>query len=287
MDVKKIFNILNRYYWSDIQERNNMEDIYGENNWLNSVIHFIDYGYERMGTPLIYSQAALKAIEINRTWLESRKTGENIEEKIYSDFKNICFTKNKDMGLNIKNNPMYPSSENSDSIINFAWKSTNGDSIAGWAKSEIEKDQIESAYKKLKNIRGIGPKIASFYLRDIFILSGRPNIKTDKYLLQPIDRWTKRASKVLGCNGKALKDYAQTLDSFEADYDLATGESNIGFWVLGSQICKSSDRFELAVKDIITNGKTSYLSEIIGEEIEDKQNWIDFLKDLNIKAKSS
>lgn len=284
MDVKKMFKILNRYYWSDIQERNSLEDIIGENNWLNSVIHFIDYAYERMGAPLIYRQAARKAIEINKTWLESRKTGKNIENEIYSDFKKICLNKKKDMGLNNKNNPMYPSLDNKDSIINFAWKSTNGDSIAGWAKSEIEKDQIKSAYKNLKYIRGIGPKITSFYLRDIFILSGMPNVKTDKYLLQPIDRWTERASKLLGCKGKNLKDYAETLNSFEDDYDLATGESNIGFWVLGSQICQSSDRFNCVVNDIITSGKTSDFSKIIEKEIEDRQNWIDFLRDLKYKS---
>ena len=182
--MESLFNNLNAYYWSTIQERQNISDLVHRDSWIDALIHFCSYAFERAGSPITYPKSAKEAFRRKRDWLNDREHwSSDIESKIFETFTQVCKESLLE-NYNLKNNPMGPSDGDKISMIHFAWYETEDETIAKWAATCIEKDELSSAFKKLKKIRGVGDKISSFYLRDIYILSGNVNRSIrDRYLL--------------------------------------------------------------------------------------------------------
>jgi hypothetical protein len=290
MQIKDFINNLNRYYWEIIQEENYPDGLKLPDKRVDSLIHFCGYAFEWSGGPKIYQDAAKDVFDKNRVWLEETDWSNEIEKELWESFKNYCI-KNKSgkkkVKFNKKHNPMYFSPENREliSLVKFSFLETNGEPISQWALNLIENNDLPTAFESLKKIRGVGDKIASFYLRDIYLLSNKKykiNPK-DRYLLQPIDIWTRRAGRVL--MGKPdlkdkLKDrlYAEALSDFEDAFKLAHGSSNAAFWVFGSQFTGNETVFAQIVKAIFKNkiqalndkrkqiiGKDEKISEILNK----------------------
>ena len=176
---------------------------------------------------------------------------------------------------------MSPSEGNLISLINFAWNIADDKSVAGWALDFIEENNIREAFNSLKRIRGIGNKIASFYLRDIYILSDLHDINLrKKHLLHPIDVWTERAARVLLDNPEATpRQCAQALIDLEQDLGLLTGVSNIGFWVFGSEVTDNISIFIEAVK-AISERNSNILRNLLARQIDEEKDWLNFLESL-------
>ena len=60
-----------------------------------------------------------------------------------------------------------------------------------WAKEELRDGKVQDSHGLLKNINGVGDKIASLFLRDVALVYGIAPDQS-RELLQPIDRWVKR-----------------------------------------------------------------------------------------------
>lgn len=120
-------------------------------------------------------------------------------------------------------------------------------------------NNLKEVFDSIKSIRGVGNKIASFYLRDIYMLSPHHIKNLDsKHLLQPIDVWTRRAGRIIKSDSNATdKQCAEALLEIEEKYGLIAGSSNVAFWVFGAKIAENEDTFRkpfmLSRKEIINN----------------------------------
>lgn len=281
--MRNLFVALNSYYWNSIQERNTLEDLTSSDSWISSLIHFCNYAFERQGSPVVYRESAKKTFRRNREWLENRETWSNdIEVQVFSTFSELC----KDSGLNEKNNPMTPTKKGKGSLISliyFAWNETKRASITRWTLNSLQSDNLKKAFKCLKKIRGVGDKISSFYLRDIYILSGynKTNLQ-NRHLLHPIDRWTRRAARILSRDNTAPdKKCAEILIDLEDELGIVTGVSNVAFWVLGSQIAEDEKTFTDLVQSIRDRNRTR-LSTLLSKKISEQREWLFFLETLLI-----
>jgi len=178
---------------------------------------------------------------------------------------------------------MGPSTGDPISLIYFAWYEANNTSVTGWALNLIENDNLQNAFKSLKKIRGVGDKISSFYLRDMYILSGYNNINIqNRHLLQPIDIWTRRAAQILSRDHHATdRNYAEVLITLEDEFGMVTGASNIGFWVLGSQIAEDEKTFTNFVQ-CIKDRNRNRLRTLLNNKITEQRKWLKFLETIPI-----
>jgi len=280
--MDSFFTYFNDYYWDSIQKRNNLDDIISPSEWVSSLINFCNYAFERRGSPSAYRTSAIEAYEQNRQWLDSRQNwSQAMETTLFNSFMAEC-NRSFITNYNERLNPMAPSYGNLISLINFAWNEVGNDSVTGWALNLICSDDIRTAFNGLKRIRGVGDKIASFYLRDIYALSVfHDNEMQDKDLLQPIDVWTERAGKILLNNNNATPSQcADALMHLEDDLELLTGESNIAFWVFGSIVTDDILKFNDAVSAISARNVNN-LRNVIDSIINEERSWLTFLESLS------
>lgn len=244
-----IFQLLIRDYWENIQERDSLTGLSDSRHWYDALIHFKNYAYERNMTGAIsrYREIAdlvLKPLKNRERW------SDNLEIMIWNNFKNQCLS--EDIKHNEQVDPLKPSSKNKQSLEKFVWNITNGENstIAIWAYNMLNANKLMEAHKQLKTVWGVGDKIASFYLRDIFWLGSKlfpaePLTKIDNiYLIQPVDIWVERAAKAIGCEEKSKREIAKCISSFEQELGLPPGGGNIAFWMLGSNYLDDTDEFD-------------------------------------------
>jgi endonuclease III len=205
------------------------------------------YAFERKGRSPFYPKIAAKIVK-------------NYKEEISQD----CFVKDIwDRFLKELNNSESKPNKNLNPLFKFGNQTTITEfikticekhdyNLLKWIKMMLEEGYLEEVFNQLVKVRGIGPKIASFYLRDItyaFELEKVIDKKNARYI-QPIDVWTRRAAKVWANNQKKSdKGYAEIIiqkcEEVGASYVLV----NTGLWFLGSQICKLETLFNKILID--------------------------------------
>lgn len=122
-------------------------------------------------------------------------------------------------------------------ILEFISRNTEKN-IVVYSASRIKEGEIKKHYKELQTIRSIGPKIASFYLRDLTCLYELEKFLTedDLILLQPIDTWVKKVTYRLGIvEDKELSDWEMRKRIVKAcqNLDISTIKFNQGAWYIG------------------------------------------------------
>ncbi len=126
------------------------------------------------------------------------------------------------------------------SIIEFANKI--GLPLIDWAHIKLQ-SETRLAYDGLCEISGIGPKIASYFLRDVARQFNCFHDDTsNRHLLQPIDIWTRRAAESL--SGRKFSEYdAEPAAKFIVDEslnaDLSPERVNQGMWYFGAEIAET------------------------------------------------
>lgn len=269
MAIKDLFELLIRDYWKNIhiQKFNSLSSLTGKSNWFKALIHFKDYAYERniSGAAFVYREIAGEVLECLKTRNRWRY---DLEKKIWNEFKNKC--KEKKVKPNNKVDPLKPSHGRKVSLEKFIWdiNDQQNKTVADWAFKMLDENRIYEAHKKLKTIWGVGDKIASFYLRDIFWLGYNLKPKTKQYiekdyLLQPVDIWVERAVNALGHKQKSKVSIAEFIRSFEKENGLPPGGGNIGFWVLGSHYVDDPDKLEDVVKAITHKSNTASKNALV------------------------
>jgi endonuclease III len=272
MNTSVFFKLLNEYYWKTLQLPQRREQIF--ENTVNALLHFTGYLYERRGGT-VYAEVAREAIQSNRKLLEIRtQWRRDTQERVFSDFVHLC--EKYGYKQNPTHDPLKPvhrlEQSRKRSLLEVASPHRlQNKSLAAWASGLVRSNDIKAAFDTLAEIRGVGPKIASFYLRDIAVLSQVNEVAGEQsYLLQPIDIWTSRAASRLNPAASKMtpKAKAETLIEFEQNNALEIGQANIGFWVLGSQFAGDPESFAKAV-DVIRDGRGMwFLFHLISREVE-------------------
>jgi hypothetical protein len=216
------------------------------NIWNSLAIFLGSYAFERQGRNPGYSDAAVDALlaceQNNQGNLDNSTCME-----IWQDFCNSLQQQNP----NHKNNPLYPRN-NPDNIINLRNASSLIEvvldtrmseqdlTLTSYLKNQIENSGIRDAFNLLKSIRGIGPKIASLYLRDLAIMMNIDlNNDNNRFLLQPIDIWVERTVIALSNQQLNKRQAADWVVNYSVRNLNQPELVNMGIWYFGSQIAKS------------------------------------------------
>lgn len=250
-DIIRTVNQLGQhYYWdpSGFQDRDHIRGLIGD--WRRALKAFLSsYAFERSGRSPYYSGAALKAVD----QYERDVPGKDFEIALWQSFLDFLAGKK----VNRKNNPLRPAGNGYNSVSRLVATLEDFDyNLVRWSSALVGKGDIEVVWKRLVEIRGIGPKIASLYLRDIFDAFEIDESRVgNKAYLQPIDIWTRRGAKILAeifpmTSPKSDWDYAQVLVEISERAGVRSSLTNTGLWILGAQLAGNSDRFREALSGI-------------------------------------
>jgi hypothetical protein len=185
------------------------------------------YAFERVGAPLVYPLAAEQAIA---------RAGRDLEPgEVWSSFCDVV-----DGPVNEKTNPLWHRDHDCDCLLCIFRAETGPRNIVDWARQEVAHGRVAAAYTKLLRVRGVGPKIASFFLRDVALRYGL-SPEADRWLLQPVDVWVRRFVMTLEpghgtSDDRAVAGWVVT-NSVTPELANATPElANAGLWYFGARI---------------------------------------------------
>lgn len=135
-------------------------------------------------------------------------------------------------------------------------------SIANWISDGVaQTGNIESHFMRIVDIRGVGPKSTSTFLRDIlFIFNLEKNLSpTDRIYVQPIDRWLRLIAKYVvpepGMEKAADWIVAGKVSKYCRRAKVSGLRFNMGTTYLGQKLVKDPSRFPDSIKELFVNNE--------------------------------
>lgn len=198
------------------------------------------YAYERQGAARAYPIIAKMTIEqMFRGKLPS--VTQTHAEEAWKTYKEIARKDFNNIKLNKSHNPM-----RSDKGILTAMATHRIGNLSLYVKELIQQDKTAEAYSFIDSVRGVGSKIAPFYLRDIAYLGNLAESKIkDPHYLQPIDTWLEQTLSIIFGDEAPRKPIEK--QKIIVKLCKAAGCSPIAFnqgaWILGSQVAGSFKMF--------------------------------------------
>ena len=171
---------------------------YYEDIWDSLCIFLEGYAFERQGASPNYHHAAIDSLLKYKKINEQLKSNE-APKKIWENF---CKILNNDKLNELRNPLLFSNSEKSPySVITIA-KTFEEQTFSEYFATQIKNDKIKDAHNKLKEIRGVNDKIASFYLMfNLFIFiwyfRNRVNFNHPFGIQQASDKYNRYCRKTL------------------------------------------------------------------------------------------
>jgi hypothetical protein len=212
-----------------------------ENSYIALECFLENYAYERQGRAQAYPVIAKQTIEkVFKGKLETVNPDQSIKAwRIYSEIATRDFN---GLQTNPSHNPM-----NSDYGVLTAMEKQGVLNIADHIRTLIKDGNTRTAHIFVDDIRGIGTKIASFYLRDIAYLGGldEGQIK-DEFYLQPLDIWLDQTYSILMKKEKraSLEAKQKVFVELCKQAGCSPIAFNQGAWIVGSQIAGEYGTFK-------------------------------------------
>ena len=234
------------------------------NNYQALVCFLVNYAYERQGAAPAYPKIAIKALRKRFGQIISSVTVEDATI-IWKSYQEIARNEFSNLRVNWTHNPM--SSDNGLLKIMVANSITNP---ATHVRNLIQRNQTKQAHKLITDIRGIGTKIASLYLRDIAYLSRLPEEEIeDQRYLQPVDTWIEQTLSIVfgGAKPRSLKKKQEMIVELCHTARVSPIAFSQGAWMLGSRVAGDYSTFKQLAKG--QNAKT-----IIQKHIEERRIYV-------------
>ena len=239
-----------------------------ERNPFDSLRFFLlGYAFERQGRSRDYAAVAnevileasnkekdFSSLKAEKIWNTFTKKLNEVDVKPNHARNPLC-----PQGTKYTNNQGNTNKVNQKCVIELVQEELSNVGIVSFAKEKLDSDQVKEAYKILNKINGVGPKIASLFLRDVAVMYDC-KISNNKELLQPIDTWIRYCVQTCASNTKLTDGCADFLIKNADEPEKA----NQGIWYFCSQVAQSS-RYK--VKRSIENQK--YMKQLIKEHKED------------------
>ena len=239
------------------------------------------YAYEHQGRSPSYPPAAEEAIKMS----ESARDSKDYPLEVWTRFCELL--KNKNLARKI--NPLCHPCKRCQPFLSSAcpcsciWCTLGNENVVIDSKRDLKAGRTKEAWVRLVKIRGIGPKIASLFLRDVAVWFSDEftPIKDDRWLLQPIDIWVRRVVTSRNPEIKGDKCIAEWIVDNCDKPELC----NQGIWYFGSRIASSEFKVDYSLHDI--NHVKALLRDHIqklkntakaAESFESQQKW-DMLHD--------
>ena len=124
-----------------------------------------------------------------------------------------------------------------------------GENLTRYSVAAIEQGDVKKLYKDLIGIRGIGPKIASLYLRDLVDIYDLENkiAPEDLALLQPVDVWVRRVAcktGIVASEQMSDLDIQKSIVRVCGELGVSALRFNQGAWYLGK------NAFEILIENL-------------------------------------
>ena len=220
---------------------------------------FLDgYAFARQGAKPDFAHAAVDVVKELKTRAQSL-TADSTAQLAWEMFR----TRLRYKDLNEANNPLCPSGTDytrrtgpsatySDSVFEFLRSFEEHQivpNIVSFVRYSLKIDKVRDAHKSLCTINGIGPKIASLFLRDVAKFYEVFPSK-DRVLLQPVDVWIKRITSYMFRRDLSSEDIPELILEHTLANDINPEAVNEGMWYFGSEIADSHYRMQSALDDL-------------------------------------
>jgi hypothetical protein len=216
---------------------------------ISAVSLFLEgYAFERQGRSPAFSPASIEAVNYSKNYKDSK----DFADKVWENFCNSLGNER----LNFKLNPIYHEVSSCECV----WCKLGSENVVSKSKQELSENLTRSAWERLVKIRGIGPKIASLFLRDIAICYNLAPTQ-ERWLLQPIDVWVRRT--VLLMNHHEMNKNIKNVEiaKWIAGNSKKPELCNQGMWYFGAKIAQS----EFKLSKYLEN--TQYAKKATGEHV--------------------
>lgn len=225
IEVSKIFRILYQEpLWSkyDLDYHTDAASLFLEG-----------YAFEHQWRNPSFSPAAIEAIKRS-------KDSKEFPHDVWENFRGLLNTDK----LNLNLNPLY---HREISCKNCIWCVLESENIVQRSQRDLDTSKTRAALERLKEIRGVGDKIASFFLRDVAIWYPSTHIdKEDRWLLQPIDIWVKRTVQYLSRLNMNNEEVAKWIVDNCGQPECC----NQGIWYFGARIAGSDYTLRKSILDM-------------------------------------
>jgi len=193
------------------------------------------YAFERQGARPDYAPATRDALLEYKSAHNACLSHQAIEG-VYDIFR----SKLHGSKLNKNNNPLNPDG----SIIRWVVEqdlANKGLTLTTYLQGKIKDNNLNNAFNTLTSIRGIGPKIASLYLRDLVVsMDIDVSHVCDRYLLQPIDVWVWRLVPRLSRKDDPTDfEIAHWIVDQSKDTGVNPEQVSMGIWFFSATIARS------------------------------------------------
>jgi len=217
------------------------------------------YAFERQGRSPAYAPIARHVIELMAA-TDGFWPDEEMPQQVWMSFCLTLAQVRQDASPNPMNNPLCPQGYSYSSkwgqketaqlsVLQFAQQRLKefDYNVVAWARRMLADGQVQTVHNDLCSINGIGPKIASFFLRDVAWCFGI-RVVSQRDLQQPVDVWVERTVRQLD---PAAKDRAATwiVEASEAA-GVSPEAVNAGVWYFGALIAGSEFRLFQALQDL-------------------------------------
>jgi hypothetical protein len=138
-------------------------------------------------------------------------------------------------------------------------------SIAGWiCRGVMRTDHLEPQFLRIVDIRGVGPKTTSMFLRDVCYLYDLEDQldHADRLYIQPIDRWLRLAALAVvpEIDGEHAVDWiiAGKVAKYTRHAGLSGIRFNMGATYFGTREVREVARWDASIEELlIAKGRTS------------------------------
>jgi len=151
---------------------------------------------------------------------EPREVEINWESNTYT--KELCLNNEKDRKMVL-------------AVLNFMRKIKEvNKNVYQYLKNRISQGEIKKVYEELKDLYGIGDKIACLIIRDILLLNPEINIKKENYKYAfPVDTWVRKVANKLGVSDNDDERIKESLINKCDELKVDPLKVAAGLWYLG------------------------------------------------------
>jgi hypothetical protein len=208
------------------------------------------YAFERQGTSPGFAHAAVDAVKEN----SGRLCGSfnDLEHHIWENYKRRLHYK----GFNERLCPLNPDESGERRSILVRLREAELTNLVLRTICLLQSD-VRSAHNFTSSIRGVGPKIASYYLRDLKEVC---SITTNnlRYLLQPIDIWIWRTVHIMQGHeelprlGQVVAGEIESAAQFvlNCSHNHNPERVNMGIWYFAAMVCASEYRHGALLRNL-------------------------------------
>ena len=221
--------------------------------WDSLGVFLEGYAFERQGRRPDFFHAAVDSL----LYCKQQNNG-NLNQIVVNNIWQQFSLLLNNQSLNIKNNCLYPaqSARQKNSVIQVVLNNVTTQPNYTLTTYLIElinqNNNIQPAFNLLISIRGIGDKIASFYLRDLVdVMNINLGQIQNRNLLQPIDVWVERTIKILSNNQNMNKNQITNwIVQISNQNNVNPERINMGIWFFCSNIVRSEYRLNATLRDL-------------------------------------